>query len=100
MTAVVLTVKESYIASTKYRGPNRADRSQIVRWQMRAPAKKPLVPLPDDDASDDGDSWKRPSGRSEEHRSGEARHHSDALMELSQFKHPPQLVDPEDVLFE
>lgn len=41
MSSVVLTVKESYIASTKYRNQN--DRSAVVRWQMRAPEKKPLV---------------------------------------------------------
>merc|ERR1719468_606862 len=46
MNAVVLTVKASYVASTKY--PRQAAASglnakPIVIWKMRAPDKKPLV---------------------------------------------------------
>merc|ERR1711978_462218 len=46
MNAVVLTVKASYVASTKY--PRQAAASgltakPIVVWKMRAPEKKPLV---------------------------------------------------------
>ncbi|XP_053211286.1 catenin alpha-like [Panonychus citri] len=42
MNAVVLTVKASYVASTKYpRGGIIS--SPIVVWKMRAPEKKPLV---------------------------------------------------------
>ncbi|CAF0738628.1 unnamed protein product [Didymodactylos carnosus] len=42
MNAVVLTVKASYIASTKYR--NKAgNKEPIVQWKMRMPEKKPLV---------------------------------------------------------
>ncbi|XP_017787094.1 PREDICTED: catenin alpha-like isoform X2 [Nicrophorus vespilloides] len=42
MNAVVLTVKASYVASTKY--PRQtAVASPIVVWKMKAPEKKPLV---------------------------------------------------------
>ncbi|KAI1278083.1 Catenin alpha [Halotydeus destructor] len=44
MNGVVLTVKSSYVASTKYPGrvgPNVS--SPIVVWKMKAPEKKPLV---------------------------------------------------------
>nr|CAD7197828.1 unnamed protein product [Timema douglasi]CAD7399402.1 unnamed protein product [Timema cristinae] len=42
MNAVVLTVKASYVASTKY--PRQgAIASPIVVWKMKAPEKKPLV---------------------------------------------------------
>lgn len=42
MNAVVLTVKCSYVASTKYpRGV--ISQSPIVVWRMRAPEKKPLI---------------------------------------------------------
>ena len=43
MNAVVLTVKSSYVASTKY--PRHKDQvtSPIVVWKMKAPEKKPLV---------------------------------------------------------
>jgi len=46
MNAVVLTVKASYVASTKY--PRQAaemgfKNAQLVVWKMKAPQKKPLV---------------------------------------------------------
>uniref|UniRef100_T1JQN5 Catenin alpha n=2 Tax=Tetranychus urticae TaxID=32264 RepID=T1JQN5_TETUR len=41
MNAVVLTVKASYVASTKYTRGIRS--APIVVWKMRAPEKKPLV---------------------------------------------------------
>ncbi|KAK6639275.1 hypothetical protein RUM43_007547 [Polyplax serrata] len=42
MNAVVLTVKSSYVASTKY--PRQGTvASPIVIWKMKAPEKKPLV---------------------------------------------------------
>merc|ERR1711970_246514 len=46
MNAVVLTVKASYVASTKY--PRQAAASglnskPVVVWKMKAPEKKPLV---------------------------------------------------------
>merc|ERR1719219_2524348 len=45
MNAVVLTVKASYVASTKYRknstGTEKAN--SLVVWRMKAPEKKPLV---------------------------------------------------------
>ncbi|XP_037919348.1 catenin alpha isoform X2 [Hermetia illucens] len=44
MNAVVLTVKYSYVASTKYtRQGVVANYSPIVVWKMKAPEKKPLV---------------------------------------------------------
>ena len=42
MNAVVLTVKASYVASTKYTRGGIIS-SPIVVWKMRAPEKKPLV---------------------------------------------------------
>jgi len=60
MNSVVLTVKASYIASTKYRNKlgNKEVRincvfffcsivfvfSSLVQWKMRLPEKKPLIP--------------------------------------------------------
>ncbi|XP_037091694.1 catenin alpha-like isoform X2 [Pollicipes pollicipes] len=41
MNTVVVTVKASYVASTKYRSTRVA--SPIVVWKMKAPEKKPLV---------------------------------------------------------
>ncbi|CAL8098843.1 unnamed protein product [Calicophoron daubneyi] len=84
MTAVVLTVKESYIASTKYLGPNRRP---IVHWRMRAPAKKPLVSSALD-REHDGDS----SAEWEWRGVAPPMTRSDALSELSQFDNmpPPQ----------
>ncbi|GAA38113.2 catenin (cadherin-associated protein) alpha, partial [Clonorchis sinensis] len=43
MTAVILTIKQSYLASTKYLGP---DKKPIIHWRMRAPPKKQLVSSP------------------------------------------------------
>ncbi|XP_070539853.1 catenin alpha-2-like [Ptychodera flava] len=47
MAAVVLTVKASYVASTKYtrlnKGGSFAVNSPVVMWKMKAPEKKPLV---------------------------------------------------------
>ncbi|KAF2354457.1 Vinculin/alpha-catenin [Trinorchestia longiramus] len=44
MNAVVLTVKCSYVASTKYpRHQRELVASPIVVWKMKAPEKKPLV---------------------------------------------------------
>ncbi|CAF0830740.1 unnamed protein product [Adineta steineri] len=42
MGAVVLTVKASYIASTKYRNKS-GNKEPIVQWKMRLPEKKPLI---------------------------------------------------------
>lgn len=41
MNAVVLAVKASYVASTKY--PKAGTIPSVVTWKMRAPEKKPLV---------------------------------------------------------
>ncbi|KAH8872318.1 Catenin alpha-1 [Schistosoma japonicum] len=80
MTSVVLTVKESYIASTKYRGTNQRC---IVQWQMRTPEKKSLI----------SDYFKNRLISLSSHHDylfDEFNpHHPDALNELSQFKHPP-----------
>lgn len=44
MNAVVLTVKSSYVASTKYPRVGAASGvSPVVVWKMKAPEKKPLV---------------------------------------------------------
>ncbi|RWS14752.1 alpha-catenin-like protein [Dinothrombium tinctorium] len=43
MNAVVLTVKASYVASTKYPRMSGVVTSPIVVWKMKAPEKKPLV---------------------------------------------------------
>ncbi|KAJ8026040.1 Catenin alpha-2 [Holothuria leucospilota] len=43
MAAVVLTVKASYVASTKYKRKSGID-LQVVQWKMKAPEKKPLIP--------------------------------------------------------
>ncbi|XP_045541354.1 catenin alpha isoform X2 [Papilio machaon] len=45
MNAVVLTVKASYVASTKYtrQGTIAGNYSPIVVWRMKAPEKKPLI---------------------------------------------------------
>jgi len=46
MNTVVLTVKSSYVASTKYQRQAAAsglNAKSIVVWKMRAPEKKPLV---------------------------------------------------------
>ncbi len=46
MNAVVLTVKASYVASTKYPRQTAAagiNMKPIVVWKMRPPEKKPLV---------------------------------------------------------
>jgi len=44
MNAVVLTVKASYVASTKYRKTGeQASLAPVVVWRMKAPEKLPLV---------------------------------------------------------
>ena len=44
MNAVVLTVKASYVASTKYRKTEQmAAKAPLGVWKMKAPEKKPLV---------------------------------------------------------
>merc|ERR1719500_2113397 len=45
MNAVVLTVKASYVASTKYRKLETkvVEGAPLVVWKMKAPEKKPLV---------------------------------------------------------
>jgi len=45
MNAVVLTVKSSYVASTKYRKTSTGTEKSnpLVVWRMKAPEKKPLV---------------------------------------------------------
>lgn len=43
MNAVVLTVKATFVASTKYTSKMGGKVPSIVVWKMRAPDKKPLV---------------------------------------------------------
>ena len=44
MNAVVLTVKASYVASTKYKSrQTTGEQQQLVVWRRKAPEKKPLV---------------------------------------------------------
>ncbi|KAK3704830.1 hypothetical protein QZH41_005032 [Actinostola sp. cb2023] len=43
MNAVILTVKASYVASTKHK--SGSVKTPVVTWHMRAPDKKPLVNL-------------------------------------------------------
>jgi len=43
MNAVVLTVKASYVASTKYKSKQQGKFAPLVVWKMKAPDKKPLV---------------------------------------------------------
>ena len=44
MNAVVLTVKASYVASTKYKKLEKPTTdAPLVVWKMKAPEKKPLV---------------------------------------------------------
>lgn len=43
MNAVVLTVKSSYVASTKYPRINGQQNFPMFVWKMKAPEKKPLV---------------------------------------------------------
>ena len=44
MNAVVLVVKASYVASTKYRkSSSGTEKPSLVVWRMKAPEKKPLV---------------------------------------------------------
>ncbi|XP_070540848.1 catenin alpha-2-like isoform X2 [Ptychodera flava] len=43
MSAVVQTVKASYVASTKYSRHGGSVKSPVVLWKMKAPDKKPLV---------------------------------------------------------
>ncbi|EEZ98796.1 Catenin alpha-like Protein [Tribolium castaneum] len=45
MNAVVLTVKASYVATTKYTRTGTNIQSPIVVWKMKIPEKKPLVRL-------------------------------------------------------
>lgn len=90
MTAVVLTVKESYIASTKYRNPEGQNRP-VVRWQMRAPDKKPLITPEhelDNVDSDEGEDVLIEDDLVRPWHSRSTRR-SDALVELAQFDHHP-----------
>ncbi|XP_013405993.1 catenin alpha-2 isoform X2 [Lingula anatina] len=43
MNAVVLTVKASYVASTKYQRSQKGVNSPVVLWKMKPPEKKALV---------------------------------------------------------
>ncbi|CAF1023466.1 unnamed protein product [Adineta ricciae] len=73
MGAVVLTVKASYIASTKYRNKS-GNKEPIVQWKMRLPEKKPLV-LTD-----------RPNDSDVRVRKGATKKRLEPLHVLSQFQ--------------
>ncbi|CAF3413360.1 unnamed protein product [Rotaria sp. Silwood1] len=73
MNAVVLTVKASYIASTKYRNKS-GNKEPIVQWKMRLPEKKPLVLI---DRQNESDS---------RIRKGSAKTRLEPLHVLSQFQ--------------
>ncbi|CAB4026103.1 catenin alpha-2-like [Paramuricea clavata] len=59
MNAVILTVKASYVASTKFRGSNKS----AINWKMRAPGKKPLI-----SSQPSEDSYSRVPAKSTRHR--------------------------------
>ncbi|CAF2495810.1 unnamed protein product [Rotaria sp. Silwood2] len=73
MNAVVLTVKASYIASTKYRNKS-GNKEPIVQWKMRLPEKKPLVFI---------DRQNEPNSRSKKHT---ARKRLEPIHVLSEFQ--------------
>ncbi|CAK8697210.1 unnamed protein product [Clavelina lepadiformis] len=72
MNAVVVTVKSSYVASTKYRKAGTPNPG--ILWKMKAPEKKPLV------RRDMGDDRKTPVRRASQKR------HVNPAQALSEFK--------------
>jgi len=81
MNAVVLTVKASYVASTKYprqKAELGLDTDPIVVWKMKAPEKKPLVRR-----EEEGDVKARV-------RRGSQKKQASALKVLSDFQSPDE----------
>ncbi|GFT61638.1 catenin alpha [Nephila pilipes] len=79
MNAVVLTVKASYVASTKY--PRSVQvASPIVVWKMKAPEKKPLVRR------------EKPEEVRAKVRKGSQKKHIAPIKALSEFQSPAESV--------
>ncbi|XP_077992996.1 catenin alpha-2-like isoform X2 [Glandiceps talaboti] len=74
MSAVVQTVKASYVASTKYNRHGGKIKSPVVLWKMKAPDKKPLVRRENPDEL-----------RSKVHKSAKKKD-INVVQELSEFK--------------
>uniref|UniRef100_A0A8D3DYT5 Catenin alpha-2 n=1 Tax=Scophthalmus maximus TaxID=52904 RepID=A0A8D3DYT5_SCOMX len=76
MNAVVLTVKASYVASTKYQKVygTAAVNSPVVSWRMKAPEKKPLVKR------------EKPEECQTRVRRGSQKKHISPVQALSEFK--------------
>ncbi|KAH0615756.1 hypothetical protein JD844_026196, partial [Phrynosoma platyrhinos] len=76
MNAVVLTVKASYVASTKYQKVygTAAVNSPVVSWKMKAPEKKPLVKR------------EKPEEYQTRVRRGSQKKHISPVQALSEFK--------------
>uniref|UniRef100_A0A8C0E2E5 Catenin alpha-2 n=1 Tax=Balaenoptera musculus TaxID=9771 RepID=A0A8C0E2E5_BALMU len=76
MNAVVLTVKASYVASTKYQKVygTAAVNSPVVSWKMKAPEKKPLVKR------------EKPEEFQTRVRRGSQKKHISPVQALSEFK--------------
>ncbi|KAI4905150.1 hypothetical protein NFI96_006999, partial [Prochilodus magdalenae] len=76
MNAVVLTVKASYVASTKYQKVygTAAVNSPVVSWRMKAPEKKPLVKR------------EKPEEYQTRVRRGSQKKHISPVQALSEFK--------------
>uniref|UniRef100_T1JG57 Catenin alpha n=1 Tax=Strigamia maritima TaxID=126957 RepID=T1JG57_STRMM len=81
MNAVVLTVKASYVASTKYpRSGLVSVSSPIVVWKMKAPEKKPLVRR------------EKPEEVRAKVRKGSQKKHITPIKALSEFQSPAENV--------
>ncbi|RWS29245.1 alpha-catenin-like protein [Leptotrombidium deliense] len=78
MNAVVLTVKASYVASTKYPRMSGVVSSPIVVWKMKAPEKKPLVRR------------EKPEEARAKVRKGSQRKNISAIKVLSEFQSPAE----------
>uniref|UniRef100_A0A646QDC8 Catenin alpha n=1 Tax=Hemiscolopendra marginata TaxID=943146 RepID=A0A646QDC8_9MYRI len=79
MNAVVLTVKASYVASTKYPRSGPVS-SPIVVWKMKAPEKKPLVRR------------EKPEEVRAKVRKGSQKKHITPIKALSEFQSPAETV--------
>lgn len=80
MNAVVLTVKASYVASTKYPRSSGMVSSPIVVWKMKAPEKKPLVRR------------EKPEEVRAKVRKGSQKKHIAPIKALSEFQSPAESV--------
>lgn len=81
MNAVVLTVKASYVASTKYKSKQVGkEKAPLVVWKMKAPDKKPLVRR---EAPDDAKA---------KVRRGSQKKHTNPMKALSEFQGPDETI--------